>query len=101
MLSISLLFSFIFLIMGFLKGSSPLALIGSISLMIVSISLLVTGVQTTDFTIISNETLGYTAVETTYSFGEESSVPMGMLLTIFSILTLLYSGKLILYGAGS
>ena len=101
MLTVGLVFSFIFLILGFLKESSPLALIGSLSLMIVSISLLVTGVQATDFTIISNETLNYTAVETTYSFGEESTLPTGMLLTIFSIMTLLYSGKLILYGAGT
>lgn len=91
----SFVFSFIFIILGFYKESAVLEMVGTISLMILSIMLMTTGFQ---YTLSDYPWQNSTMVETTYSFAEESTVPIGWLFFIFSVMINLYAGNLILFG---
>ena len=94
--SASFLFSLIFIILGFYKENSVLALVGGISFMIVSLFLITTQLQVTEVGF-NEEYMNFT--ETTYTIAEESSVPVGYLFLFFGALVFLYSGRMILYGS--
>jgi hypothetical protein len=95
----SFVFSLVFLVLGFVKKAPVLTIIGSLTLMLTGIFLLTTNLTSITTSYIYDSVSNSTVKITNESMSAtESSVPVGIILSIFSILMLLYSGKVWLYG---
>lgn len=96
--SFSFVFSFIFILIGYAKESSVLEVIGSLALLMTSIFLASTNLQTTLVALPTNATLANQTVVKTVTYASETAPAVGFMFAIFAIFNLLYSGYMILYG---
>jgi hypothetical protein len=95
----SFLFSFILFILGEVNESAPLGLMGSISLMIMSLLLITTQLQATDLVVTNYTNTTNTYAPKTYSFASESTGATGWLMFLFSWVLVFYSMRAYLFGS--